>query len=150
MDLTKLNTKEPQEEGAFCHLRHTKFGHLLYSGPGTDEEGRVVDDQLDHEPIGVMVRGMEAPSVKKVALQIEKDLNPPKATGRKPITEEEAGFRLAEVLVVEFKGLTMDGEPVKASASNIRNFFKMSDNLIEQILEFARSKPNFFEKASTD
>lgn len=150
MDFSKLDTKSPQEEGAFCHLKHTKFGHELYSGPGSDEEGRIVDESKDVEPIGVIVRGMEAPSVKKAAIKVEADLNPPKATGKKPISQEEAGLRFAEILVVGFVGLTKNGEPVEPTKENVRAFFQVSDNLVEQVLDFARTKPNFFENGSND
>lgn len=148
MDLSKLDTKSPQEEGAFCHLKHTKFGHELYSGEGTDDEGRIIDETKDYEAIGVIVRGMEAPSVKKAAIKIEADLNPPKATGRKPISQEEAGLRFAEILVVGFVGLTKNGQPVEPTKENVRAFFQVSDNLVEQVLEFARAKPNFFGNES--
>lgn len=151
MDFNKLDTKSPQEEGAFCHLRHPKFGHLLWSGPSADSEGKVKDEEdppEDVEPIGVVVRGMEAPSVKKAAQSINDALNPPKAAAKRPITEEEAGLRFAEVLVVEFRGLEKDGKPAEATKDNIRSFFQMSDDLVQQILAFAKSKPNFFGKAS--
>lgn len=159
MELSTLDTKSPQEEGAFCHLRHTKFGHLLWSGPSADPEGRTdLDDDGepiadDVEAIGVVVKGIEAPSVKAAATKIEKALKPvPRGQKQKTITidEEEAGLRFAEALVTEFRGLTLNGEPVEATKENIRNFFMMSDNLVEQILTFARTQPNFFGKPSSE
>lgn len=155
MDFSKLDTKSPQEEGAFCHLRHPKFGHLLWSGLSADEEGMIPDESFTDgepppscEPIGVVVRGMEAPSVKKAAVAIQEALNPPKAAGKRAITEEEAGLRFAEALVVEFRGMEKDGLPAEATKENIRQFFRMSDDLVQQIIAFAKSAPNFFGKAS--
>jgi len=126
MEFSQLDTKSPQEEGAFLHLRHPKFGHLLWTGPDADSENRLDPEDgegADAEPIGVTVRGLEAPSVKE---------------------EEEAGLRMAEILVIEFHGLTKGGEPVEATKENIREFFQLSDDLVQQVLTFARDKENFF------
>lgn len=146
MDFKQLDTKTPQEEGSFCHLRHTKFEHDLYSGEGADEEGRLVDDSKDHEPIGVYVRGMESPSVKKAAMKIDAAL---KSKNQIRITEDEAGLRFCEVLVTGFRGLTVDGKPAEASKETIRQFFGMSDNLVEQVLDYAKVRGNFFKTPST-
>lgn len=158
MEFSKLDTKSPQEEGAFLQLRHPKFGHLLWTGADADDENRLGDGSddvdaadFDVEPIGVTVRGLEAPSVKEVATKIEDAMSrKPNPQSRKPkMTEEEAGLRMAEILVVEFHGLTKDGETVEASKENIREFFQLSDDLVRQVLAFARDKENFFKGTST-
>lgn len=159
MELSKLDTKSPQEEGAFLQLRHPKFGHLLWTGADADGENRLKDgsddvdpDEFDVEPIGVTVRGLEAPSVKAVAQKIEDQMARKPGTvpqSRKPkITDEEAGLRMAEVLVVEFHGLTKDGEPLQATKESVREFFQLSDDLVTQVLNFARTKENFFKGTS--
>jgi hypothetical protein len=146
MEIHALNTKAPQEDGAFLHLTHTKFGHLLYTGPGADEEGRLVDSEQEHEPIGVLVRGMEAPTVQAAAAKIEAA----KVKKTDPIDNEEAGFRFCEVLVIEFRGLTKNGAPLEATKENIRAFFRLSDDLVTQVLRFARERSNFFGPRSSD
>lgn len=154
MELYNLDTKSVQEEGAFCHLTHPKFGHKMYTGDCADEEGRLLpeydedEDAESLEPVGVTCRGMEAPSVLAQAKKIDRLMKPGK--NRMAIDAHEAGIRFAQALVSRFHGVEEDGEELKATKDNIARFFGMSDDLVEQVVVFAKERNNFFGNASND
>ena len=146
MDLSSLNTKEAQQEGAFLHLKHPVWGYPLYTGPGADPEtGQLLDPEADHEAVGVVVRGMEAQSVREAARRHEAA-----NVARSSAAAEQAGLDFACALVVAFRGITRDGAPLEATPEAKRRFFLQSDNLVKQVTDFAKDRVNFFTAASPD
>lgn len=146
MEILDLNTKDDQDKGAFCHLRHTKFDHLMYTGEGSDELGRLVDETLPHEKVGAWVKGYESDKIQKLinSLQAKRLANP------KEMTNELLGTKVACALVIKFSGLTLDGQPLEATEENKIKFFKQSDSLVKQVNEFAKLRANFFEEPPLD
>ncbi len=143
MDISALNTKTGSQKGAFLHLRHPALGHLLYSGEGADALGRAVDmDKV--EKAGVTVFGAEAEYVQEQIARIQKLSD----DGDKAAAKQR-GLDFVCTLVREFHGLTANGLPLGSSDKDKRTFFEQSDGLVEQVIEFARERRNFFSEPPT-
>lgn len=147
MELNKLDVKSAEEEGAFLHLTHPSGKFPMYTGKGADEYGFLFDENKDHEPVGVMVRGIESPTVKDTAKGIERRKMRKK---RGQVNEEKDGLDFACSLVIEFRGIFRDGEPLEATDENKREFFEKSDKLVRQVLDFAQEGGNFFKGERSD
>lgn len=147
MDLKTLNTKSDAETGAELHLRHPALGHPLYSGEGADGDGRLVDPSKPHERVCVIVRGAESEKAQAQARKAQS-----LRMKRKNISLDDAaefGLKYACTLVIGFRGITDNGKPLEATDENKRLFFKQSDNLVQQVVEFAEESSNFYKGAST-
>jgi hypothetical protein len=141
MELTRLETKTGASKGAFLHLKHPALGHLMYTGPDADSDGR--RDGKNVEKVGCHVLGLESERVRERAKAIQ---------GKKLKGDddaEEAGIAFVSSLVVSFKGLTKDGKPLEATDESKREFFAQSDSLVEQVMEFAQDRANFFGVSAT-
>ena len=153
MKLSDLDTKSPQDEGAFLHLTHSKFGHFMYTGENADKDGRWTgegDDAkpLDSQRIGLVVRGMEAQSVQEFTREQQRlDLANAKKKVPTPLPEleHENGIKFGCTLIVSFVNIEgEDGKNLPPTEENKRAFLEMSDDLSRQILMFARDRDNFF------
>ena len=156
MDFAKLDTKTPAENGAFLHLRHPSLGHLLYNGKGCDEHNDWKDKKKDASKVGVIVRGVESESVqnhaKKLDAQRIKNTNGKrKAPGgevertAEEIEQEALDFCVS--LVVGFVGFEKDGKEIVADENTKYAFFTSSNNLIEQVVDFAKDHQFAFTSA---
>lgn len=121
MDISTLNTKTGAEKGAFMQLAHPAFGTPL-----TDE---------NDEPVGLFVRGNDAPSVQKKLKAMQKA----SMSGG-----EQTGLEYVCSLVVGVKGLDRDGRPLTTSREDLEFLFGQSDAFVEQVATFARDRANFF------
>lgn len=61
--------------------------------------------------------------------------------------DREAGLSFACSLVISMHGLEKKGKPMEVTEANKRAFFEQSDGLVEQIVEFAQDRANFFKPA---
>ena len=147
MDISALDTKGAAERGASLHLKHPALGHLLYSGEGADPRtGKLVDKDKPHEACCAVIRGIESTTVRKAMRAQEKAA----LAGGDPTEElEEKGLEYVCLLVIDFTGLTDGGKPLKATDANKRKFFAQSDDLVLQVLDFAKERANFFNSGST-
>lgn len=143
MDLQKLNTKDGAEKGADLHLKHPVLGHYLYSGENCDADG-VWTGTGKATPVAVVVRGTESKTVRDRLKKIQRE-----KVKRPDADDEETGLEFVCSLVVAFKGITMDGKPMEATPENKRMFFEQSDALVEQVIDFAKDRANFFGKTSS-
>lgn len=156
MKLSKLDTKTPQDDGAFMHLEHTKFGHLMYTGENADDDGRWKSDEDpdDKMRVGLMVRGMEAQTVQEFTREKQrKSLVNANRKNPTPVSdlEHENGIEFACVLISDFVNITDDNdEPLKPTDKNKRLFIELSDDLSRQILAFSRDRDNFFKPLSSN
>lgn len=140
MDFTSLNTKKGAAKGAFLHLKHPALGHKLYTGEGASGLGELVDaDKADK--VGVSVLGMESERVRNRAKEISRKRM---KDGENEATDED-GVIFVCSLVTEFHGIEKDGKPMAATEENKRAFFEQSDALVEQVLNFAQDRANFFK-----
>jgi len=145
MKLTSLETKTGASKGAFLHLRHPALGHLLYTGEGADEVGRAVD-KTKAEKVGCDVLGMESERVREKAREIQRR----KMKDPDDAEAEEQGLEFVASLVTGFHGLfDGDGKPLPATPEGKRQFFEMSDDLVNQVMKFAGERANFWKGAST-
>jgi hypothetical protein len=128
MDFSTLNTKDGAEQGAFLHLCHTVTGALLYDA--------------NKNPIGVYLRGNESDTVQTAVRQFNR------ATVKGGQTKEFLNIDLASLLVIRFVGVMRGDRPLTTSAEDLRWFFGLSDNLVEQVLEFSKERGNFFGQPS--
>ncbi len=142
MEFSSLNTKDAAERGAELHLRHPVYAHPLYSGGGTDADGRWTDKAQSPDPITVTVRGVESRSVQDRLKRLQRN----RVKG-KEADAEETGLEFVCSLVIGFSGLTKGGEPMRAT--DARAFFEQSDDLVEQVIDFAKERSNFFGDASS-
>lgn len=143
MDFNRLNTKAGAERGATLHLKHPALGHLLYSGDGTDADGRAIDRRKKPTPVTVTVLGVESSAVQARAKELQR-----RRMKRKDDDDEEIGLEFVCSLVVAFSGLERDGKPMEATEENKRLFFEQSGDLVRQVLDFATESGNFFATAS--
>lgn len=126
MDIAALNTKTGAEKGAFLHLCHPAYGTPL------------LDD--DDKPVGLYVRGNEAPSVQKKL----------KAMQRGGMAgAEQTGLEYVCALVIDVQGLDRDGKPLSASRADLEWLFDQSDSFVEQVIAFARDRANFFGQTAS-
>ena len=151
MDIFDLDTKGPQEDGAFMHMTHTKYGFPLYTGPNADKHGRWIN--ADEEPdekfaVGFMIRGNESKTVQD-CIRKQKRVTAANARKSVPIPDdelfEEAGVKFACALILSFVNLERDGEPLEATEENKRWFIGLSDDIGKQVTRFAKVADNFFE-----
>jgi hypothetical protein len=142
MDFRKLDTKTDAETGAFLQLRHPVLGHLLYSGEGTDEEGAWIDKTKTPKEVGVMCRGIESATVQG---RLKKSRKGAMAGGDRD--DEALGLVLVCSIVVKFINLQSGGKPLEATQANKEAFFDQSDDLVRQVIDFAKEKGNFFKAA---
>lgn len=134
MDFSALNTKAAAEKGAFLHLKHPALKTLLWDGEGKDRQA-----------VGVTLRGMESKTVQDRLKRLQKD----RMTDGKPADPED-GLDFVVSLVIGFTGCDRDGVPLDAkNEDDVRWFFGLSDGLVEQVIEFARERANFFKDAAT-
>lgn len=143
MKLTNLETKTGASKGAFLHLRHPALGHYLYTGEGADELGRAID-KAKAEKVGCDVLGMESERVREKAREINrrKTKNPDDAEA------EEQGIEFVSSLVTGFHGITDEaGKPLQATPEGKRTFFEQSDDLVNQVMNFAGERANFWRGA---
>lgn len=138
MNFDKLNTVSGADKGAWLHLKHPALGHLLYTGEGADEDGRLKVKEKASK-VRVYVQGMESEAVQNVVREAQK--NQLKSEG----DEEADGFAIGCALVTEFEGIERDGEPLKATNENKTDFFKQSSSLITQVTQFASNRANFYK-----
>ncbi|MAM60865.1 hypothetical protein [Maritimibacter sp. UBA3975] len=138
MELTNLETKSGENKGAFLHLSHPAGGFKMWTGEGSDKDGRLID-KAKAEKVGVHVLGLESERVRERARQLSKK----KLEGDDDA--EEAGLDFVCSLVTEFVGLTQDGKPLVANEANKRAFFEQSDALVKQVMDFAGDKANFWQ-----
>lgn len=139
MDFTSLNTKKGAAKGAFLHLKHPALGHRLYTGEGASELGEAIDADKATK-VGVSVLGMESERVRARAKEISRKRM---KNGEEDATDED-GIVFVCSLVTEFHGIMKDGKPMAATEENKRVFFEQSDALVEQVLNFAQDRANFF------
>lgn len=148
MDFSTLNTKTGANKGAFLHLKHPALGHKLYSGDGADDLGHRIDPETA-EAVGVFVIGLESEVARERARQIQKA----RMKGGADDDDDDADERGMDFvcgLVTAFTGIEdSDGNPLNASDEAKREFFRQSDNLIEQVMAFAQERSNFFKVASS-
>ncbi|MFY0661315.1 MAG: hypothetical protein JXR15_12545 [Shimia sp.] len=144
MDFSKLETKTGAEKGAKLHLRHPALGHLLYSGKGADENGKLIDAAKDAQKVFLMVRGTESPTVQKQARDLQASIL---KNGDISDEEKEVGLAFASSLVISMHGLEKGGKTMEATEENKREFLLLSDGLVEQVVQFAQSRANFFNPA---
>lgn len=144
MEIGHLNTKRGATEGAFLHLRHPAMKHLLYSGEGADDFGRLVDRDKAIKA-GCVVFGAEAEYVQDQVARIQKARD----KGDEHAAKERA-LKFVCSLVKEFVGLTINGQPLGNSEKEKREFFQQSDNLIVQVTDFAKDEANFFSEPGSD
>ncbi len=123
MDFSKLNTKEGAEQGAFLHLMHPATGLPLQDESGT--------------PIGLMVRGTESKTVQDRLRGLQK-------AQVKGAAAEETGLDFVCSLVISFVGVEQEGRPLQPVDKDLRWFFSLSDSFVEQVIEFAKDRSNFF------
>lgn len=138
MDFNKLNTVDGADKGAWLHLKHPALGHLLYTGEGADDDGRLVK-KGQAKPVRVFVQGMESEAVQNIVREYQK-----KNLSSESDKEEE-GFVIGCALVTDFDGINKDGEPMTATKENKIAFFKQSGALVEQVTKFAANRANFYE-----
>jgi hypothetical protein len=143
MDLTRLDTKAGAETGAELHLKHPVHGHYLYAGEGCDEDGGW-NGKGKPEPVTVTVRGTESKTVRDRLKKLQRE-----RMKRREADDEESGLEFVCSLVIAFSGLTLNGKPMEATPENKRRFFEQSDDLVEQVLDFAKDRANFFAGTST-
>jgi hypothetical protein len=140
MDFSKLDTKADAEAGSFVHFTHPQLRHYLYTGDGANEFGELINEDLAHEAVGALVRGMESDKARAVIAKS----NARSAKG----DTEESGIDLAVALVIELRGVTNGEKPVKSDEKDLRWFFGRSDDFAVQVINHARNRRNFFNAAS--
>lgn len=138
MDFSTLNTKSGASKGAFLHLKHPALGHKLYTGEGADQDG-MLTDKAKASPVGCHVMGLESERVRERAKAIQKM--------RLEGDDEENGLEFICSLVTEIVGFEKDGKPMQTTEENKRAVFQQSDGLVEQVLNFAKDRANFFKRA---
>jgi hypothetical protein len=146
MDISKLNTKDPAERGAFLHLSHPVLMHPMYAeAPGVDDTGKWNEEGEEPPKVGVTVRGAEAPSVQEYLNSTRK------ARMRdKDYDDEEAAYKYAAKLIVEFHNITDEGRPLSAkSKDDIKKFLSLSEALTVQVTRFAADAMNFFGEGAS-
>ena len=144
MDFSKLETKIGAEKGAELHLRHPALGHLLYTGKGADENGKLIDAKQEPQKVFVMVRGTESPTVQAQARDLQASIL---KNGGISNEDKEIGLAFASSLVISMHGIEKEGKPMEATEENKRDFFLQSDGLVEQVVKFAQNRANFFNPA---
>lgn len=127
MDFTTLNTKIGAEAGAFLHLEHPATGLPLYDDTGT--------------AIGVMVRGTESKTVQDRLKGLQK-------AQVKGATAEDTGLDFVSSLIISFVGVEKAGRPLQPVDADLKFFFGLSDSFVEQVIEFAKDRSNFFGQTS--
>lgn len=147
MRLSAINTKAGAEAGAWLHLVHPALEHPLYSGPGADPDtGQLIDPEAEHQRVEVRVLGTESKSVQQRAKKFAAKMERGKKLGAE---DEREAMEFVYSLVVAFHGIEgPDGEPLQADADGKRLFFEQSDGLMEQVIEFAKDRENFFKRPS--
>lgn len=141
MDFSKLNTKADAEAGSLLHFRHPQLGHLLYTGEGADEYGRLADADKPHMAVTARVRGLESDVVRERS----RAANASALTG---MSDDDA-YDYAIALVIELNGVYDGEKKVEATPEGLRWFFGRSDNLGVQVIRHAQDRANFFRAAST-
>jgi hypothetical protein len=151
MKLSDFDTKSPQDEGAFMHLHHTKYGFPVYTGPNADNLGRWIGKEAPDPAfaVGMIVRGMEAQSVQEFTRRQKRLMMSAKSkvpTGFEEDTDHENGIKFGCVLIVSFVNIEDDnGNTLDSTEENKRAFISLSDNISKQLLTFAQDQSNFFE-----
>jgi hypothetical protein len=163
MDLKSLNTKDAAEAGSELHFTHPAMGHPMYSGAGADPvTGELVNADKPNERITGIIRGMESKTVRdmlkaaakaKLTNRNRKSNNPDHIPTEAEVDQEMAdaqksGMDLACVLLADIRGLSLDGKPMESTTENKRMFFDQSDDLVSQVVRFAKDNANFFGKGS--
>jgi hypothetical protein len=134
MDFSALNTKAAAEKGAFLHLKHPAFKTPLWDGEGKDRTA-----------VGVTLRGLESKTVQDRVKRLQKE----RMADGSP-TDAGDGLDFVVSLVIGFTGCDREGVPLDGkSEDDVRWFFGLSDGLVEQVIEFARERANFFKDAVT-
>lgn len=132
MDFSKLETKTGAEKGAFLHLRHPASGELLYD---TSVEPK--------SKIGLFVRGTESKTVQDRLKGLQREQV-------KGADAEDSGLEFVSSLVIRFVGVERDGRLLSAIDEDLRFFFGLSDSFVEQVIDFAKARSNFFGHPLTD
>lgn len=117
MDFSKINDRDQAEAGAFCHFCHPDPDSPMFDGD---------------KPVGAMVRGMEAFSVRKALTRISS----------KGITGQAAGIALVKALVVNFVNVERAGSPLTTSDDDIAWLLDRSSVFERQIIETASALGN--------
>jgi hypothetical protein len=125
LDFSKLNTRAAADEGAFLHLRHPVTNAFLYTEKG--------------DAVGCMVRGTEGATVQKMVADLMK---------RPKLDDVQRGLALVSSLVISFVNVQYDGRALTDSQADKELFFGLSESFVEQVLEFAKDRANFFGKRS--
>ena len=140
MDFSNINTAADADKGAILHFKHPQSGHLLYTGKGADEFGRLADKSLPYEAVTARVRGLESQAMSNAIKSAEQRLMKSPDAANDP----EHRFDTAIALVTELHGV-MDGKRVlAASRDDLKWLFERSENLAVQVVQFAGDSANFF------
>jgi len=152
MLLTDLDTKSPQDEGAFLHLHHTKYGFPMYTGEGATKQGEWIgsEDPPQSAAIGLIVRGMESQTIqsftRKQKARMMLDQTKSKVKFSQDDAEHESGLQFACALIVSFVNIEgSNGKPLEPTDENKRAFVELSDDISRQLLAFSRERDNFFK-----
>lgn len=138
MDFAKLNTRADAERGAWLHFTHPQLGHALYTGPGADEHGRLVNPELDHVKAEAKIKGVESEVVRAKLRTLQ--------GARKQ--DEADDDKFVASLVVELRGVTSGDRALTAAEADVLWLFGRSQAFKGQVLQFALEPSNFFGAAS--
>lgn len=144
MDFSNIDTKRDASAGAWLHFRHPQLGHPLYTGEGVDETGKLIDSTKEHAKVQALVAGIESQRAKEAAAAMNKLLmKDPEA-----VDNGDNSFDHAIALVIEIEGVQNGERTITASREDLLWFFKRSDDLAVQVLQFAGNSANFFKPKS--
>ena len=132
MDLAKLDIKAASEQGAVLELVHPATF-------GTDAE----------EPIGVYLTVMGADS--QPVRDALADFNKRKSRGQK-VSDEEFGLTIAELVIIGWENLALDGEELEFSKQNCRRLLRdpRMEWVVKQIGPFVLDLRNFAQNLPQD
>ncbi len=140
MDFSKIDTAADAQEGAILHFVHPQLRHPLYTGPGANEYGIVIDKKLAHEPVTALVRGMDSGVVRAEATRMEKvRLRNGKA--------DDAALTFLRSLIIELNGISDGERKITTSEKDLKWLFDRADDMGKQVLAFAAEASNFFKGA---
>jgi hypothetical protein len=148
MDIGKFNTKAGAAKGAFMHLLHPAFEHPLYDGEGADSEGRLMDADKA-TAVGFTVLGTESRYAQNRARELQRSrLKGKHEKAGSAEDDEQDGMAFVCALITELHGMTRDGEPMEATEENKMYVLEQSEAFVQQVLEFAQDRANFYKAAS--
>lgn len=139
MDFSKIDTKADAARGRVYQYLHPQLRHPLFTGPGADAHGRLIDENLEHSPVTGRILGLESSKVKLNAKQIRDAA----AAGR---IIDASGLKFTASLITEFNGVENAGVKIEANEEGCLWFFGRAEDFAIQTLDAAKDASGFFQE----